>query len=280
MDRRRFLGLAGLAAFGAQPIFPVPVHADQRSRWQPDGAGLLARIGVLTPDFDPVPESEMSAMAPPGVSIHAARVHRNPNTTPAAFAEPPYVDAAAEQLADLAPKVIVFAYTGSSYVLGADADDSTQTRLEALGRKTPVVMTCPAAISALRALGTKRVALFHPPWFKEEVNAKGREYFRAHGFEVVSCMRMKPRSFSEVPLKEVEVPPEDVYEYVRTYTPLEAQAVFIGGNGLRAVGAVRALETTLRKPVLTANQVSFWAALKVAKVRSHITDYGRIFGID
>src|SRR5262245_38232895 len=281
MDRRRFVGLTGLAAFGAQPICTVPVHAAHSSRWQPDGAGLLGRIGVLTPDFDPVPESEMSAMAPPGVSIHAARVHRNPNTTPAAFAEPPYVDAAVEQLADLAPKVIVFAYTGSSYVIGADADDSTRTRLEALVRRTPVVMTCPAATSALRALGTKRVALFHPPWFKEEVNAKGREYFRAHGFEVVLCMRMTPtRSFTEVPLKEVEVPPEDVYEYVRANTPVEAQAVFIGGNGLRAVGAVRALETTLRKPVLTANQVSFWAALKVAKVRSHITDYGRIFGID
>jgi hypothetical protein len=53
----------------------------------------------LTPDFDPVPESEMSAMAPDGVSIHASRVHRN--RTPAAFAEPPHVDAAAELLVDL-----------------------------------------------------------------------------------------------------------------------------------------------------------------------------------
>jgi hypothetical protein len=42
--------------------------------WQSDGAGALARIGVLTPHFDPVPESELWAMAPPGVSIHASRV--------------------------------------------------------------------------------------------------------------------------------------------------------------------------------------------------------------
>ena len=42
--------------------------------WQPDGAGWRARIGVLTPHLDPVPESEFQAMAPPGVSIHAARV--------------------------------------------------------------------------------------------------------------------------------------------------------------------------------------------------------------
>jgi len=41
MNRRRLLGLSGLAAFGAQPICAVPVHAAQASRWQPDAAGLL-----------------------------------------------------------------------------------------------------------------------------------------------------------------------------------------------------------------------------------------------
>ncbi len=42
--------------------------------WRPDGAGSSARIGVLTPHMDGVPESEFNAMAPSGVSIHTARV--------------------------------------------------------------------------------------------------------------------------------------------------------------------------------------------------------------
>jgi maleate isomerase len=42
--------------------------------WQPDGAGWRARVGALTPHLDPVPETELRAMAPQGVSIHAARV--------------------------------------------------------------------------------------------------------------------------------------------------------------------------------------------------------------
>jgi maleate isomerase len=95
---------------------------------------------------------------------------------------------------------------------------------------------------------------------------------------VVLCERLTPtRSFTEVPRKEVEVPPEDVFEWVRTHTPKGAQAVFIGGNGLRAVGAIRALEAALRRPVLTANQVVLWAALRAAKVRADIADYGGIF---
>ena len=35
----------------------------------------------------------------------------------------------------------------------------------------------------------------------------------------------------------------------------EAQAVFIGGNGMLAIGAIKTLEARLRKPVLSANQI-------------------------
>jgi hypothetical protein len=57
MDRRRFLAVSGLAAIG-EAAGPHAIEA--RLTWTRDGAGLRARIGVLTPDFDPVPESELS----------------------------------------------------------------------------------------------------------------------------------------------------------------------------------------------------------------------------
>ena len=101
MERRGFLGLASLAAISASVSRLSLVHAPQDARWKPDGTGLVARIGVLIPDFYPVPESEISAMAPNGVSIHGSRVVRY--STPAGFAEPPHVDAAAERFRDLAP---------------------------------------------------------------------------------------------------------------------------------------------------------------------------------
>jgi maleate isomerase len=266
MDRRRFLTLSGLATIGAA-AGPPPIGA--RPTWKRDGAGLRARIGVLTPDFDPVPESELSALAPPGVSIHASRVVRA--QTPAAFAEPPHVDAAAERLADLAPHAIVFAYTGSSYALGPDADSPTRRRLEERAHGVPVILTCLAATTALRAFGAKRIALVHPPWFSADTSDLGRAYFTREGFDVVRCTRIDPfRSFTEVR-------PEEVFEWVRRNVPNHADAVFVGGNGMRAIGTIDALETALRKPVLTANQVAFWAALRAARVTVDIRDYGRIF---
>lgn len=120
-------------------------------------------------------------------------------------------------------------------------------------------------------MGAKRVALIHPPWFSEEVSEKGKAYFSGRGFEVVRCTRVLPaRSFTEIR-------PAEVFEWVRGHVPREAEAVFVGGNGMRAVGAIRDLEAALWRPVLTANQVAFWGALRIAKVRVDVRDYGRIF---
>jgi maleate isomerase len=59
--------------------------------------------------------------------------------------------------------------------------------------------------------------------------------------------------------------------------PERAEAVFIGGNGFRVIGVIKALEEALGRPVLTANQVAFWQALSLAKANVSIANYGRIF---
>ena len=40
-----------------------------------------------------------------------------------------------------------------------------------------------------------------------------------------------------------------------------------------------ALELALGRPVLTANQVGFWAALRAASVAASVTNYGRILRV-
>jgi maleate isomerase len=167
--------------------------------------------------------------------------------------------------------VILYAFTSSSYVFGAEADDSLRARLEKRAGGIPVVLTCMAALEAFRILGVHRVALIHPPWFTEDVNSQGMDYFRARGLEVVFCGRITPaRPFTEVP-------PAEVYEWVRTNVPRQAEAVFIGGNGLRAIGAIHALEENLGRPVLTANQVALWEALRIVGTTSNVIRYGRVF---
>jgi maleate isomerase len=121
--------------------------------WHSDGIGWRARIGLLTPHNDIVPESEFWAMAPEGVSIHVGRVPFgvSAGTTQVgtdavrAFAAPPAVDEAAAMLSAAPIHVMVYGFTSSSYILGADADTALKDRLEAHTRGIPVVIPCVAA---------------------------------------------------------------------------------------------------------------------------------------
>jgi len=133
---------------------------------KPDGSGWRARIGVLTPDDDTVPESEFWTMAPAGVSVHAARV---PFVDLQTYSDPPGPDNAVEQLAKLPLHSIVFAFTTTSYLLGTKGEQALKARLEKRSKGIPVLLPTTAAAEAFRALGVKRIALFHPPWFTDDV---------------------------------------------------------------------------------------------------------------
>jgi maleate isomerase len=269
MERRDFLRSAALGSIGA-PFVRPDVLDEQEVSWPYDGAGTIARLGVLTPDFDPVPESELWAMAPRGVSIHTARVPRAGGRG-AGLVSAPYIDDAVDCLVELAPRAILLGYTSSSYALGADADEVVRTGLEQRTKGVPVIFTAPVAVAALRQLAVRRVSIVHPPWWTTEANDQGLAYWRAAGFEVLDCTRLTPeRTFSEVAVSEV-------FDFIAGRTPRVAEAVFIGGNGMRTIGAIRALEARLGRPVVAANQVLLWNALGRLQTTEAITQYGSIF---
>ena len=249
--------------------------------WQPDGWGQT-RIGLLTPHADIVPEAEFSALAPDGISIHATRIPfggYKPGGTMdptiaedpvRAIADPPAVDDAAEMLAMAPLHAIVFGFTSSSFVRGAADDAALKSRLETRTRGIPVVITCAAAATALAALSAKRVALISPPWFSGEMAQQGARYFQSQGL----------RAPADLPSDQQAIQPDQLYNWVRSHVPDKAEAVFIGGNGLRAIGVINALEESLGRPVLTANQAAFWCALRLTGTRAPVTNYGRIFELD
>ena len=251
--------------------------------WQPDGWGFRARLGLLVPHADVGPESEVTAMAPDGVSVHATRVPLGlmrpggamdptiPTEPVRAFADPPHVDDAAELLAAAPLHAIGFAFTSSSYVRGAADDEALRERLERRTRGIPVVVTGTSAVLALRALGVSRLALIDPPWFSPELNAMGAEYFRSQGLEVVH------HAPAGLPSDQRAVHPGQLYEWARAHVPAAAEAVFMGGNGFRTVGVIDALEEDLAIPVLTANQVLCWHLLRLARTRAPVVGYGRLF---
>jgi maleate isomerase len=251
--------------------------------WQPDGWGFRARLGILVPHAAIGSESEIAAMAPAGVSIHATRVPlgvmragglMDPTIAlepVRVFADPPLVDDAAELLAAAPLHAIGFAFTSSSYVRGAADDELLRRRLEARTRGIPVAICSASAVLGLRALGAHQIALVDPPWFSPELTALGVAYFIGQGFTIPHA------AAADVPSEQRAINPGQLFEWVRQHVPAEADAVYIGGNGLRAVGIIQALEEDLGVPVLTANQVLLWHLLRLAGTHAPVAGYGRLF---
>jgi maleate isomerase len=191
-----------------------------------------------------------------------------------AFAEPPHVDDAAELLAAAPLDAIAYGFTSSAYVIGVEGETEMIARLERRTRGISVVAACGATVEGLRVLGARSIALVDPPWFDTELNELGKRYYESVGFEVVYS---EPCS---LPSEQAKITPSELYAWVGEYVPTnDADAVVIGGNGFRAVGAIAALEEDLGRPVVTANQALLWAALRVAGADlGSVSDYGRLFG--
>ena len=252
-------------------------------KWMPDGSGTRARIGVLTPHLDAVPESEFQVLAPDGVSIHSARIPLSmvgpdgeiiphvDGDIAKAFSQPPAVDDAAALLSAVAPKAIVFAFTSSSYILGAHEDEKLKSRLEKRTKTIPVIIQSSALVIALQSLHAERIALIHPPWYSDDLDALGAAYFRHQGIDVLEHGQAKLRE------DYGDMTPDQIFDWAITHTPENADAVVIGGGGFRAIGAIAAIETRLDRPVLSANQAAFWLALRISGIEDGLNGYGRIF---
>jgi maleate isomerase len=221
---------------------------------------MVVRIGVLTPHAAVGPEAELPEMAPPGrVVTCIARVSSDAS-----------LDAAAEMLGRGALNVIGYASTSSAYAIGFDAEAAVVSRLSRRA-DIPVVATCASAVLALRVLEVQRIALVDPPWFDAELNELGSAYFQSVGFDVVSSTSA---GLSQDP-RQIEA--AAVYDWTSQHVSDDAEAVFIGGNGFRAAGAIAALEAAVGRPVLTSNQVLLWNLLAHAGATFDVSGYGRLF---
>lgn len=183
---------------------------------------------------------------------------------------PPYLDAAADMLGRCSVDVIGYSSTSSAYAIGFDADTAVVSRLS---RQVgiPVVATCASAVLALRVLEVERIALVDPPWFDAELNELGAAYFRSAGFDVASSTSA---GLSRDP-RRIEA--AAVFEWTSRHVSHDAEAVFIGGNGFRAAGAIAPLEAAIGRPIITSNQVLLWNLLAHAGATFEVSGYGRLF---
>jgi maleate isomerase len=242
----------------------------------------VIRIGVLTPHAAIGPEEEFSAMAPGRLVTRVLSVadksvtvgaEGNPPSTPLglrALTAAPLLGEAARTLAGESVDVVGHASTTSGYVIGFDEETAMASRLSEL-LDVPVATTCASAVLALRALDVERVTLIGAAWFDSELNELGAAYFGSQGFDVVSS------ASADLSHNPRRIDPAAVCSWTLRHVGDDTEGVFIGGNGFRAARAIEGLESAMRRPVLTSNQVLLWSLLTQADAPVEITGYGRLF---
>lgn len=253
--------------------------------WKYDGWGSEFRLGVVTPHADIGPEAETQAMLS-GVSatVHGARVDFAPmhpggtidekiaHDPVLRFVHPDVLDRTVESLSSSPLDAVGLAFTSSSFKIGPEQERNLLARLSGVSHGIRLETTGTAAVSAIRKLGLKRIAVMAPSWFDEPLCREGEAYFADQEVDVISVTPSGPEG------GPLAIGPAATAEAVaKLVDRTGARTVFIAGNGQRAVGAIEHIESELDITVLTANQVLLWACLEGTGLRSRISGYGRLF---
>jgi maleate isomerase len=153
------------------------------------------------------------------------------------------------------PLVVAYACTSGSFVHGVAGERHLAAAMRAAGAPAAVT-TSGALLEALTALRVKRVAVATP--YVASVTARLHDFLAEAGVATVSSAHLGLAG------DIWKVPYETTAQLVRDADSPAADAVFVSCTNLATYDLIAPLELELGKPVLTANQVTMWAALRVA----------------
>jgi maleate isomerase len=243
---------------------PPSALIDLSDQVELETGSALTGVGIIAP-FDFVLDREYWEWVPANVSLHVTRSPFLDQQVGVAMAEQvsegEVLTAAAQALTIANPAVTVFACTSGSFVHGLAGEERCRQAILAGGARRALT-TSGALVEALTALGIKRLAVVTP--YDAPTTMRLIEFLGEAGFETTSC------AFLGLKGDIFRVSPGTVYRLVRAADCEDAEAIFISCTNLWTREVLSALEHELGKAVLSANQVTVWAALKAAGVKGEV----------
>jgi maleate cis-trans isomerase len=176
----------------------------------------------------------------------------------------------ARRLITLRVDAILWACTSGSFILGrAGAEAQAKALREATG--TPGTSTSLAFVAALEHLSTRRVAVLAT--YPEPASRAFAAFLSEYGIEVADLRWLDaPSGFDAANIDE-----ERLGATLSKVDLARADAVLIPDTALPSLDLVDRLESACGRPVLTANQVTIWAALGLASKPLTVSGFGRLF---
>ncbi|KUI41386.1 Asp/Glu racemase [Mycobacterium sp. IS-1590] len=215
-------------------------------------------IGVVTP-YDFALDRELWRWVPDDVSLYVTRLRYAPLPVTVDMAvhisDPEHVIAGAANVLAVSPIVTAYACTAGSFVKGMAGEAALVAAMRAAGAPSAVT-TSGSMLEALRHLGVGRVATVTP--YTSDLTIGLTSYLMEAGIEVVATSGLGLTS------QIWSVPYSRTADLVRATDVADAEAIVISCTNLPTYDLIAELEAELQKPVVSANQVTMWAALRVA----------------
>ncbi|MCX5369691.1 aspartate/glutamate racemase family protein [Streptomyces sp. NBC_00103] len=175
-----------------------------------------------------------------------------------------------EQLRLAGAEAVVWACTSGGFVHGWEGAQE-QVRALAMTAGMPASSTSFAFVHAAREVGAGRVAV--GATYPDDVAALFAGFLRAGGVEVTGV-----HSAGIVTAAEVGTWGEaEVFALARAADAPDAGAILLPDTALHTAAFLPALEKEFGKPVLTANQVTVWEALRLTDRRVNAPGLGVLF---
>jgi maleate isomerase len=214
-------------------------------------------VGLIVP-FDMTLDREMWRWTPDGVSLLFTRTPYAALPVTVEMAEVvgdlEVVEQGTRNLRSASPSVYVYGCTSGSFVNGLVGERRMADAMRAAGG-ADAVTTSGALLQALMHLGVHRVATATP--YDPHVTARLVTFLREADVDVVGSAHLGLTG-------EIwKVPYETTMDLVRSADTDDADAIVVSCTNLATYDVIAQLEEELGKPVISANQATMWAALRV-----------------
>jgi maleate isomerase len=217
-------------------------------------------VGVVVP-YDFALDRELWRWAPENVTLHLTRTPYAalPVTVEQAVlvGETSVVTQCATDLLTVQPDVVAYACTSGSFVAGRAGELALVNAILEAGVPSAVT-TSGALLEALTHVGARRIAIATP--YDQPITALLEAFLGEAGVEVVRA------GFLGLTGRIWTVPYATTANLIREASDVDCEAVFVSCTNLPTYDLIAPLEEELGVPVLTANQVTLWAALRRAGV--------------
>lgn len=198
-------------------------------RWMPHGVNL---IFTRTPYYDEPVGLDMAE----GISDHGE------------------IQDAVRSVMAIGPEVLVYACTSGSFVHGVEGARNLSKAMMSAGAPAAVT-TSEGLLMALDLLGISKVAVATP--YLAELTDRLTTFLEQGGKSVVSQEGLGlDRDIWKVPYATT-------CELIRHADHPDAEAIFVSCTNLPTYDVIAYMERELGKPVITANQVTAWSALRL-----------------